>query len=156
MHFAYQTSGKPTTRAYLLLQAAAFLTLFRGIMSNDKKGLSELRVDTLEPETPKGGVAEVLADLTKDPTTAAKKTLGLLRDKPAQARPLIETARQLIFAKGTDSHDYKFSSAVMEDAYHLSPKLRPAFLAASVYNLKGSGAKDNNLIKRTRAALAKA
>lgn len=156
LHFGYQTSARPTTRAFLLLQAAAFMAMFRGVMTEANRRLSELRIDTLEAaEAPKGGVAEVLADLSKDRTTAAKKALGLLREKPAAARGLIESARALIFAKGTDSHDYKFSSAVMEDAYHLAAPLRPAFLAASLYNLKGSGERDNDLIKRTRAALAK-
>ena len=31
-------------------------------------------------------------------------------------------ARRLIFTKGTDSHDYKFSSAALEDFYHVSPR----------------------------------
>jgi hypothetical protein len=59
----------------------------------------------------------------------------------------------LVFLKGSDSHDYKFSSAVLEDYYHVSPAFRDRFLAANTYWLKGSSAKDNELVKRTRAAL---
>ena len=65
----------------------------------------------------------------------------------------INTARRLIFLKGNNSHDYKFSSAVLEDFHHVSPAWRPRFLAASVFNLRGSGEKDNSLVSRTRAAL---
>ena len=57
-------------------------------------------------------------------------------------------ARRLIFAKGNDSHDYKFSSAVLEDVHSLPAVLRPKFMAASMYNLKGSDDRDNDLIRR--------
>ena len=65
-------------------------------------------------------------------------------------------SRRLIFAKGNDSHDYKFSSAVLEDVYSLPEGLRPQFLAASMFHLRGSGDRDNTLIQRARTALAKA
>jgi hypothetical protein len=65
-------------------------------------------------------------------------------------------ARRLIFLKGRDSHDYKFSSAALEDYHHATPAWRARFLASSVYWLKGSGDKDNDLVKRARAALEKA
>jgi hypothetical protein len=54
--------------------------------------------------------------------------------------------------KGTDSHDYKFSSAVLEDFTHLSPEVRQRFLAASVFWLKGSAGPDSPLVQRTRDA----
>ena len=59
----------------------------------------------------------------------------------------------LIYLRGTDSRDYKFSSAVLEDYSTLSPKLRERFLAASVFWLKGSGAPDSALVARTRAVI---
>jgi hypothetical protein len=62
-------------------------------------------------------------------------------------------ARRLVFLKGSNSHDYKFSSAVLEDYAHLGPAWRDRYLAASVFLLRGTGAKDNALIARTRAAL---
>jgi hypothetical protein len=69
-------------------------------------------------------------------------------------RALIDAARVLVFLKGTDSHDYKFSSAVLEDYYHLSPAWRDRYLAASVFRLRGSTEPDNQLVQRVRAALA--
>ena len=67
---------------------------------------------------------------------------------------LIHAARRLVYLKGNDAHDYKFSSAVLEDYYHASPSYRERYLAASMLLLPGSADKDNNLVKRTRAALA--
>jgi hypothetical protein len=65
-------------------------------------------------------------------------------------------ARRLIFTKGRDSHDYKFSSAALEDFYHTTPAWRNRFLASSVFWLKGSGERDNELIGRARTALGNA
>ena len=59
----------------------------------------------------------------------------------------------MIFLKGRDSHDYKFSSAVLEDYELMSPAIRDRFLAASVFYLQGSGEKDNEVVARTRAAI---
>ena len=62
--------------------------------------------------------------------------------------------RRLVFLKGTNSHDYKFSSAVLEDYEHLAQPWRDRLLAASVFYFRGSGEKDNELVGRIRSALA--
>jgi hypothetical protein len=84
--------------------------------------------------------------------TASRKILSYLKENP-QPEKLIDAARRLVFLKGRNSHDYKFSSAVLEDYYHISPACRDRYLAASVFNLRGSTGPDNDLVKRTRAAL---
>ena len=50
-----------------------------------------------------------------------------------EPKALIDAGVLLIFLKGRDSHDYKFSSAVLEDYYHVSPEWRNRFLAGSTY-----------------------
>jgi hypothetical protein len=156
MRYAFETSGDDETRRFILLQAASFTTLFRGELANRKENLADLKIDTFEAASPKSkgaeAVNEIFADLSKDKTTAAKKVLGYLKDNP-DSRPITDAARRLIFRKGTDSHDYKFSSAVLEDYAHVSPEWRNRFLAASVYWLKGSGDRDTSIVERTRKAL---
>ena len=68
--------------------------------------------------------------------TAARKVLAYAKANPAP-KELIDAARLLIFFKGNNAHDYKFSSAVMEDYATLASPWRERYLAASVYNLKG-------------------
>ena len=85
--------------------------------------------------------------------TAARKALAYLQAGHEPASPLIHAARRLVFLKGDDAHDYKFSSAVLEDYYNASPAWRARYLAASLLLLPGSGDRDNSLVKRTRAAL---
>jgi hypothetical protein len=128
--------------------------MFRQFM-HDRGKVSSEKLDALEQVEVKDGIGEILEDVSRNRTLAARKTLALLEKSPDEIKPLMKQARRLIFAKGNDSHDYKFSSAVLEDVYHLPAGLRPTFLAASMFNLKGSGDRDNGLIRRAEAALAK-
>lgn len=151
MHFAWRQCGHDETRRMLLLQNAAFLPLFRG--GPTAKGT---RIDELEPqplEKSADAMDEIFSDVSGNRPTAARKVLGWLKDN-AKPDDFINTARRLIFLKGTNAHDYKFSSAVLEDYAHLTPPWRERLLASSVFSLRGSGAPDNELVKRTRGALA--
>ena len=69
--------------------------------------------------------------------TAARKALAYLqagRDPQASRDPrtLIDAARRLVFLKGNDAHDYKFSSAMLEDCDNASPGSRDRYLASSL------------------------
>ena len=153
--YAYQTSGNDETRRMMLLQAAAFLPMFRRNMEGRGQLRGDLRIDTLEAAgNGSPTVDEVFADVSGDKLAAARKTLALLRVNQDNAQPLLAAARRLIFSKGNDSHDYKFSSAVLEDFYNVTPGWRDRFLASSVFWLKGSAGPDTNVVQRIRAALA--
>ena len=147
LHYAWQHCDSDPTRRYLLLQSAASLPHFRG------NSPEKTRIDELQP-TPPGPQAleEIFAAISKDRLGAARNVLAWLKDHPQPAE-FINRARVLIFLKGRDAHDYKFSSAVLEDYQNISPSWRDRYLAASVFNLRGSGDSDNELVKRTRAAL---
>ncbi len=159
LHYGYEATGNDETRRLLLLQAPAFLALFRKAMTGRGKLREEMHIDTLEKADVKAGpeaISDILADLSKDRVLAARKTLALVESQAVKPEALLTAARRLIFSKGTDSHDYKFSSAALEDCYHATGPWRARYLAASMFNLKGSGDRDNGLIERARAALSKA
>jgi hypothetical protein len=84
---------------------------------------------------------------------AAGKVLSYVQAHP-EPTDFITAARVLVFLKGNNAHDYKFSSAVLEDYENVSPLWRGRYLASSVFNLRGSGGADNALVARTRAALS--
>jgi hypothetical protein len=157
LHYGYQTSANDQTRLFLMLQAAAFLPLFRQAMAGRGKLREDLRIDTLEKVEPQGkgpeAIEEVFTDVGKDRLLAARKTLALLDARAVDPHQLMTAARRLIFNKGRDSHDYKFSSAALEDYFHASGTWRARYLATSMFNLKGTQDQDNGLIRRTRAAL---
>jgi len=85
--------------------------------------------------------------------SAAEKTYAHLAGG-GSPREFLDAARVLIYRKSRDSHDYKFSSAVLEDYYHVSPDWRNAYLAANVLNLKHARERDTPLLERTKAALS--
>ncbi len=156
LHYAYLTSGNDATRRMLLLQNCAFLPMFRKSAAGRGK-LNDRTIDDVKPialkqSTPAGAVEEIFADVSRNRMTAAGKIRSFL-NSDGQAEQVIDAARRLIFLKGSDAHDYKYSSAVLEDYYHVSPAWRNRFLALSVFNLKGSGGRDNQVVQRTREAL---
>ncbi|MGE0537472.1 MAG: hypothetical protein AB7O68_21060 [Pirellulales bacterium] len=156
LHYAFASSQSDDTRRRLLLQNVAFLPHFRGAMSGRGK-VNDWPIESFEPLAAAGdgaeAIGEVFADLSRDRLTAARKALAYLKSG-APPDALIDAARLLIFLKGSNSHDYKFSSAVLEDYYHVSPAWRDQYLAANVVQLRGSQGPDNRLVERTRAALA--
>ncbi len=155
LHYAARTTGDADLRKLLLLQAASFLPMFRDAMKARGK-VGDAKIDELNGriEAKKFSVGDVYAELSRDKETAARTALTVLKADPKKAKDFIDEGRRLIFMKGTDAHDYKFSTSVMEDAGFVSPEWRDHFLAASVFWLRGSDAPDSALVKRTRAALA--
>jgi hypothetical protein len=158
LHYAYTASGNDETRRMMMLQCASFLPMFKKFMSGRDKLNEALKLDSLEKAELKSAgaeaVEEIMTDVSKDKVEAARKVLALLDRKDGSPEGLMTAARRLIFLKGRDSHDYKFSSAALEDYYHATPAWRARFLASTVFWLKGSGDEDNDLVKRARAALS--
>ena len=106
-------------------------------------------------ETGPEAVEAVFAGARKErKVDAARKALAVLNARPDAGQDLLTVGRRLVFTKGSDSHDYKFNSAALEDFHHATPAWRNRYLAASLFWLQGFGDPDNDLIKRARAALA--
>jgi hypothetical protein len=159
LHYAYQASANDDTRRMLLLQNAAFVAMFRDAMGGRGK-IKDLSIGDLEldQEEQSGaiGVDQIFAELREKPLVAARNLLAYLRQPSADAttaKELMDVARMLVFLKGDDAHDYKFSSAILEDYYHVSPEWRNQCLAANSFMLPSSADRDNQLVERTRAAL---
>lgn len=150
LHFIFANSSDDETRRRLLLQNASFLPLFRDAMAG-RGGVSRQEIDQLAG-TGGGSLESILDDIGKDRARAASSLLGHL-DSGGDPGDFSDAARRLVFLKGNNAHDYKFSAAVLEDFHSLSPAWRNRYLAASTYNLRGSGAQDNRLVQRSRAAL---
>lgn len=148
MHYAHQHTSNDETRRFILLQNAAFLTMFR-----QRGGVKDgVAIDSFEGVGDNPSLEEIFAEVSGDKMMAARKALAHLQ-AARNPKPFIDEAQRLIYLKGNGSHDYKFSSAVLEDYYHISPQIRDRFLAASTFWLQGSKKPDTNLVGRTRAAL---
>ncbi|HZN70030.1 MAG TPA: hypothetical protein VFB66_32445 [Tepidisphaeraceae bacterium] len=154
LRYAYDAAGDDDTRRMMLLQNASFVPLFRKALGDAPQN----RIDGIEPQPPKEGadspkaLEEIFADVSQDRMAATRKALAFLQAN-ANPKPLIDAARLTVFLKGNDSHDYKYSSALLEDWAHLKSPWRERYLAAGMFLLTGSQEPDNKLVQRTRAAL---
>jgi hypothetical protein len=155
LRYAFEAAGDDEARRIALLQNAAFLPMFREGMQS-RGGVADVTIDTLTEGIP--GTADpesILSSIGSNNLVAARRTLTYLAgdDSATRATELIDAARVQVFLKGNDAHDYKFSSAVLEDYHHVSPSWRNTYLAANVYKLQGSGGRNNGLVERAKAAL---
>lgn len=129
--------------------------MFRGAMTG-RGPLRSAPIDGLEPsplgsQGPKA-IEELFGELGRDRTAVAGKALAYLQAK-GSAKDLTDAGRRLVFLKGNDPHDYKFSVAAMEDFGHVSAPWRDRYLAATMLPMRGSGGPDTEVTRRVRAAL---
>ncbi|MEZ6138369.1 MAG: hypothetical protein R3C53_26090 [Pirellulaceae bacterium] len=154
LQYAYRTTHREKTRRELILQNAAFIPHFRESMrSRGKVGAARINdaIELNQPVEP-ADVETIFSLVSQNRTQAAQSMLGYL-NAGGEADALISAARRLVFLKGNDSHDYKFSSAVLEDYHAVSPNFRNAYLASAAHLLPGSQDSGNGLIERVRDAL---
>lgn len=155
VHYLWSHVKDETLRQRLLLQACSFNALFR----DAARGRGQLAKLSINDVAPLGGVSggpftldEIFADVSSDKLRASRKLHDYLK-AGGDPKAALDAARRLVFQKGRDAHDYKYSSAVLEDFANVTPGMRNQFLALSVFYLKGTGDRDSGLIGRTRAAL---
>jgi hypothetical protein len=156
LHYAFRASGQPETRLLLLLQGLGWMSQFRNFMGDQKAGLKELRITDLPAadvaENPGEAAEEIFATIKADPAAAAAKAAAFARRAPSLDE-FGQGARQLVFTKGTDAHDYKYAMAILEDYNQVSPRWRPEMLATAVYHLPGTTTPDSPLMQRALEAI---
>jgi hypothetical protein len=153
LRYAFQATGDEDTRKLLLLQNCAFIPMFREAFRGGK--IADIRIDDLKPlplNQPSAAMDEIFNDTAKDRMSAARKIRQYLNDG-GDVHGLMNSIRRLIFTKGVNAHDYKFSCAMLEDYFKVSPAWRNQFLSTGIFYFKGTGDKDNPLVQRTREAM---
>jgi hypothetical protein len=161
LQYAFLHAKSPRIRQSLLLQNAAFIPYFRQAM----QARGKVAATTIDAQlavaptadgltvSPTEQLQTIFTTISQDRAAAANELFGFLTSG-GPAESVIQSARRLVFLKGNDSHDYKFSSAVLEDYYNVSPQYRSTYLASAAYLLPGNGDKDNGLVDRIKQALS--
>jgi hypothetical protein len=157
LHHSFQVAADDASRQFALLQNAAFLPMFREA-ARGRGALNDRRIDALEAlpieAASDEAVPQIFRTLGSDRQRASQQLLGYLEGR-GSLQPVVDHARRLIFLKGSDSHDYKFSSAALEDYRAISPAWRNRFLAASVYQLRSETEPTRALSRQIEEALSK-
>jgi hypothetical protein len=155
LRYAFDTSGNPETRLIMLLQGVGWMVQFRNFMATKKLGDTKItELVAAEPAaSDEAAIAETFKLLPKDRAKAAAIAYRFAQQQP-EPGAFAAVARRMVFTKGTDPHDYKYTAAIFEDYRHVSPIWRPHMLATAVYNLPGNGRNDSPLMQRAREAVA--
>jgi hypothetical protein len=152
-HQGYRRSGDDQTRRMLMLQAAAFMPLFRDRLGS---GLRPLTIDGLAPEDsaaePDRQLGEIFAAIGTDRDAAARKALAYFDGTREQAA-FRDLARHYTVDRNLGYHDYKLIEAMFENARHLEAPWQARYLAVSLYDLNGPGTPQNALVARARELL---
>ena len=154
MYYIFRQCSRDETRLHTLLQAASWITLFREGAKSRGNFPESLQIDQFAAaETAPANVSQIFETMQTDRHRAAAQALAYARagSDPVQ---FFDAARHLIFAKGTDAHDFKYAAAAFEDLQYASAGIRPQLLAATAYYLKGPSDKDSPLLQKTREVLA--
>ena len=152
---AFDSASSEKTRQYLLLQNASFLPMFREA-ARARGPLANRRItDFVTSDAPAATttVEDTFVMMGKDRYRAAKKLYGYL-DNGGDPQAVVDHARRLVFLKGNDSHDYKFSSAALEDYRFLTSDWRNRFLAASVFQLRTATEPTRPIVQRIQDSLS--
>lgn len=151
MHYLFHQVHDDRLRRWLLLQNASFLAHFREAANLRDKMVSN-RIDSLRlPDGNRPDLNAIFDQVAKDRNAAATQVFHFMQSG-GELNHLMHKARELVFLKGTDSHDYKFSSAALEDAWAMSPRWRPYYLAGCSYLLHGTSEKTTSLSQKVLAA----
>lgn len=153
LQYLYRSVQGNELRLWLLLQNASFIGHFRESASG-RGALQEISLLDLKPaDKPVADVRDIFALLGENRAQASQAILRYVQDGQ-DLSAMLQYAREMIFLKGTDSHDYKYSSAIFEDFRYCSPAWQAKVLAASSHLLTSSRQADNDLKARIEEAFA--
>lgn len=155
LHYAFRVSSDSETRLLMLLQGVGWMSQFAHEMaSRDDYGSVDItKLDDGEiANTPGEAAEEILSIVSSNRAEAATKAAQYAKTYPDPGA-FQRAAQSLIFTKGRDAHDYKYSAAIFEDYGLVAPSWRPQMLATSVYYMRGSDLADSDLMKRAREAV---
>jgi hypothetical protein len=154
IHYLFRTVKEERLQWWLLLQNCAFVSLLRDA-AKDRDKMRDIKIDTLTSNTDVPMPVElgaVFQNLGRDRDLASRQVYTYLQQSKSPG-DLFASARNHVFSKGNDSHDYKFSSAILEDYTNVSPAWRNLYLSGCAQMLHGDSAPDTKLFQRVRELL---
>jgi hypothetical protein len=153
IHYLFRTVKEERLRYWLLLQNVAFVCLLRDA-AKERDKLRAIKIEDLSRETDstQPELKTIFQNLGSDKDLASRQVHSYLLQTKSP-NELFSSARNYVFSKGTDSHDYKFSSAILEDYSNVSPAWRNLYLSGCAQLLHGDSAPDTQLFQRVRALI---
>ena len=154
LHYASRETGDVVTQQLMLLQAAAFVPLFRARVRGEDRLASLEAIEPIPVGTPD---AEALEDIfsggRRGKSRAVGKALSYLEVGGAM-RPLTDRIRHYLVDRANDSHNFKFAEALVETyAWTPGSPWRDRHLGAGFVYLNGPWTRSNSIIREARELL---
>ncbi len=147
-YYLYRQASEDKARRLLLLQTASLLALFR---DNSGRVRREITLDTLEP-LDCGQVEECFAMLRESRYRAVRMALGYLQSGGSEAA-LIDAVRHYTVYYTGNSHDYKYTEAILEDYRFMSAPWRHQYLSSVMLWANGPHQQRNPVIETAQTML---
>ena len=145
LHDIYLRSTTDLTRRVALLQAAAWIPVFRDELK-ERVRLPMGLFQGLEPLTDESPPTSVDAEETlRSPSPPALKAL---LDSTGDATEVVTTMRSELYRNANEQHQPKYAAAVIEDLKHAAPRWHPLLLAHVFEYLPGRSAPTSRLAER--------
>jgi hypothetical protein len=156
LHYIYQASGDPTTRKMALLQAAGWIPLYR---QDRADGTKALRLDSIEPAKDPAGEGEPLEaafHAIRNDRQAAARDVASFIEKGGEVEDVFAIARQMIFTRASDAHQYKYAAALWEECrLATDPAWRGPLAASITAYAPGPDTPEHPLMQRIRESASR-
>ena len=160
LYYAYRVCGDELTQQMMLLQCAAFVTLFRQMTGAAETDLSLATLQPLPFAHARGEyvdsnvLAEIFSDLSGGHRLqAARKCLTYLQSG-GDAEKLIGTARHHLVYNAAEAHDFKLSEAVLETAAQFANSAwQSRYLSAGMAYFKAPAERPGPVVAETMELL---
>jgi hypothetical protein len=149
LYYIYRVCADEQTQQLTLLQCAAFMAMFRNLVSAAQP---DIRLEALQPlplDSPVDAVDEIFADVSAGRRLqAARKSLSYLQTG-GDAEALIAKARHHVVYNADEPHDYKYSEAVFDNYAHpANSDWRSRLLSAGMGSFKAPARRPSPVVEQ--------
>ena len=157
LRYAFETASTSEMRLLMLLQGVGWMAQFGHFMSTARGGLSDSRIDQLEPaDLPdeETSAAQLVFETASDDRSLAARQAYAFASRFPQSEALASAGRRLVAAKGNEPHHFKYLMASVEDRQLTGSPWQPHLAAVSMLHVPGSRDPDAPTTARARDVLA--
>jgi hypothetical protein len=142
LYHAYRSTDDERTQQLMMLQCAAFVAMFRDMVGDARP---DLRIDGFEPVrvagTDDAAIEEIFSGIPGDRLRACGRSLGYLLEG-RDPSVLIASVRHHLARGASQSHDYKFTEALLDSIAHVEDAAwRARLLSAGMAYFVGPSAR---------------
>ena len=149
LRYIHQATDDKTARLTIMLQAAALIASIRP--SSGRAG-RPLMLDSYEFSDPGPGLKQVFAEMKDSRLNAVSLALSYLEDG-GDPEAFLGSIRHYTLDRVSDSHDFKYAEAVIENYNYMQGPWKNRYLATAILSINGPHSRKNRVVRESRGLL---